>query len=61
MSNKNQRFLQIVIQSYVHNTQGYSRSVIEAIKEIYSRYNQRKKLIAGSKVHIIKILKIYSI
>ncbi len=44
MGNKNQRFLQIVIQSYVHNTRGYSRSVIEAIKEIYIRYSQKKKI-----------------
>lgn len=40
--NKNNGILQIVFQSYVHNTRGYCRSVIEAIKEVYTRYSKKK-------------------
>ena len=37
-----QQVLQIVFQSYVHNTRGYCRSVVEAIKEIINRYKLNK-------------------
>ena len=44
INNKKDQLLQIVFQSYVHNTRGYCRSVIEAIKEILNRYNRKKNI-----------------
>ena len=44
INNKKDQILQIVFQSYVHNTRGYCRSVIEAIKEIFNRYNKKKDI-----------------
>jgi len=41
-SKKDVEILQIVFQSYVHNTRGYCRSVIETIKDVISRYKKRK-------------------
>lgn len=42
VSGKN--IVQIIFQSYVHNTRGYSRSVIEAVKEIYIRAINKKNI-----------------
>ena len=44
INNKKDQILQIVFQSYVHNTRGYCRSVIEAIKEIFNRYHKKKDI-----------------
>ena len=44
INSKKDQLLQIVFQSYVHNTRGYCRSVIEAIKEILNRYNRKKNI-----------------
>ena len=41
---KDTKVLQIVFQSYVHNTRGYCRSVIETIKEVMSRYKRKKHI-----------------
>lgn len=40
----NEKVLQIVFQSYVHNTRGYCRSVIEGVKEILSRFKRNKNI-----------------
>ena len=44
INDKDNQLLQIVFQSYVHNTRGYCRSVIEAIKEILNRYNKKRNI-----------------
>ena len=41
LNENNTQVMQIVFQSYVHNTRGYCRSVIEAIQEIFKRYNKK--------------------
>lgn len=41
---KDSKILQIVLQSYVHNTRGYCRSVIQTIKEVMSRYKRKKRI-----------------
>lgn len=41
----NNRILQIVFQSYVHNTTGYCRSVIQTIKDVIINHNSKNKQI----------------
>ncbi len=44
INSKKDQLLQIVFQSYVHNTRGYCRSVIESIKKILDRFNRKKNI-----------------
>ncbi len=43
-NDSNTNLLQITFQSYVHNTRGYCRSVIEGIKDIINRHYAKKNV-----------------
>ena len=43
-NDSNTNLLQITFQSYVHNTRGYCRSVIEGIKDIINRHYTKKNV-----------------